>query len=308
MHPYTLGIDLGGTKIEARVFDAGWQEIARHRVPTPQDYAGLVDAVADQIGWATREVGTLAAVGVGAAGLVNPRTGLTLTNNLPASGRPFPIDIERRAGRQVTFLNDCRALALSEAVFGAGQGKSVVMALILGTGVSGGLTVDQTWRIGPTATGGEIGHTAAPAHIIAAHGLPVYDCGCGRKGCIEAYISGPGLQRLAAFVTGAALTTHQIAARRTTDMAGVWALWCALVAELLHAVTVTVDPDVIVLGGGLSAITDVIPDLQAACARAQITGFDAAPLALAQAGDASGARGAAYAAWMDHQDRTGGAA
>ena len=304
----TLGIDLGGTKIEARVFDADWQEIARNRVPTPKDYAQLVDAVADQIAWANDAAGVIAAVGVGAAGLVNPQTGLTLTNNLPASGRPFPADIEKRAGRKITFLNDCRALALSEAVFGAGQGKSVVMALILGTGVSGGLTVGQTWREGPTATGGEIGHIAAPAHIIAAYGLPIYDCGCGRKGCIEAYISGPGLQRLAAFMTGAALTTHEIAARRTTDMAGIWALWCALVAELIHHLTLTVDPDVIVLGGGLSAIADVISDLQSAAAHAQIAGFDAAPLALAQGGDASGARGAAYAAWMDHQNCAGGKA
>ncbi|KQI71506.1 ROK family transcriptional regulator [Loktanella sp. 5RATIMAR09] len=296
----TLGIDLGGTKIEARVFDAAWQEIARHRVPTPEDYDHLVDAVVDQIAWASGAAGAVAAVGVGAAGLVNPQTGLTLANNLPASGRPFPADIEAQAGRRITFLNDCRALALSEAVFGAGQGKSVVMALILGTGVSGGLVIDQKWRRGPTATGGEIGHIAAPAHVIAAHGLPVYDCGCGRKGCIEGYISGPGLQRLAAFVTGMHLTTHEIAAQRTTDMAQVWAIWCALVAELIHHLTLTLDPDVIVLGGGLTAIPDVIADLQGATKNAQIGGFSAAPLALAQGGDASGARGAAYAAWMDH--------
>jgi len=308
MQPHRLGIDLGGSKIEARVFDADWQEIARHRVPTPKDYAQLVDAVADQIAWATQQGAEIAAVGVGAAGLVNPQTGLTLTNNLPASGRPFPADLEKRAGRKIAFLNDCRALALSEAVFGAGKGKPLVMALILGTGVSGGLIVNQTWRAGPTATGGEIGHTAAPAHIITAYGLPVYDCGCGRKGCIEAYISGPGLQRLATFVTGAELTTHEIAVLRATDMAGVWALWCALVAELIHSLTLTVDPDVIVLGGGLSAIADVIPDLQTASARAQIGGFDAAPLVLAQGGDASGARGAAYAAWMDHRDDAGGRA
>jgi predicted NBD/HSP70 family sugar kinase len=296
------GIDLGGTKIELRVFDADWSEIARHRVPTPKDYAQLVDAVVGQIAWAEQETGPVAVVGIGAAGLVNPKTGITLTNNLPASGRPFQADIEHHAGRKITFINDCRALAVSEAVFGAGQGKPVMMALILGTGVSGGLTVNQIPRQGPTATGGEIGHIAAPAHILAAHGLPVQECGCGRTGCIEAYISGPGLQRLAAFLTGQALTTREIAARRTADMAEVWSIWCALVAELIHIVTLTVDPDVIVLGGGLSAIPDLIPDVKAAVGQAQITGFDAAPLVLAQGGDASGARGAAYAAWMERQD------
>ena len=296
------GIDLGGTKIELRVFDADWGEIARHRVPTPKDYGQLVDAVVGQITWAEQETGPVAVVGIGAAGLVNPKTGITLANNLPVSGRPFQADIEDLAGRKITFINDCRALAVSEAVFGAGQGKPVMMALILGTGVSGGLTVNQTPRQGPTATGGEIGHIAAPAHIIAAHGLPVQICGCGRTGCIEGYISGPGLQRLAESLTGQALTTQEIAARRTADMAEVWSIWCALVAELVHSLTLTVDPDVIVMGGGLSAIPDVIADVQAAAARAQITGFDAAPLVLAQGGDASGARGAAYAAWMERQN------
>ena len=299
---HKAGIDLGGTKIELRVFDADWNELARHRVPTPKDYARLVDAVVGQIAWAEQETGPVAVVGIGAAGLVNPKTGTVLANNLPASGRPLQADIAQRAGRRITYINDCRALALSEAVFGAGQGKPVMLALILGTGVSGGLTVNQTPRQGPTATGGEVGHIAAPAHIIAAHGLPLYACGCGRMGCIEAYIAGPGLQRLAAFMTGQTLTTQEIAARRAGDMAEVWSIWCTLVAELVHSLTLTVDPDVIVLGGGLSAIPDVVADVQAAAAGAQITGFDAAPLVLAQGGDASGARGAAYVAWMERQN------
>jgi predicted NBD/HSP70 family sugar kinase len=295
----TAGIDIGGTKIEVQVFDDNWVEVARHRTATPKEYASIVTAVVDQIQWAEREAGPIIAVGIGAAGLVNPKTGRALTANLAASGHPFPADIALKAGRAVTYVNDCRALALSEAVFGAGQGKRVVMALIIGTGVGGGIAVDQGLLPGPTATGGEFGHTAAPAHIAAEHGLPVYECGCGRMGCIETYVAGPGLERLAHFVTGQRLTTKEIAARRTTDMAHVWAIWCAFAAEMIHSLTLTVDPDVIVLGGGLSAIPGVVDDLSAAARTSQIAGFDAAPIVLAQGGDASGARGAAFAAWRE---------
>jgi len=298
----TAGIDIGGTKIEVQVFDDNWGEIARHRLATPKDYPAIVAAVVDQIDWATREAGSISAVGIGAAGLVNPETGHAFTANLAASGHPFPSDIARQAGRAVTYVNDCRALALSEAVFGAGQGKRVVMALIIGTGVGGGIAVDQQLLPGPTATGGEFGHTAAPAHIVAEYRLPVYQCGCGRMGCIETYIAGPGLERLAKFVTGEDVTTKQIAARRETDMAQVWSIWCAFTAEMIHSLTLTVDPDVIVLGGGLSAIAGVVEDLGKVASQTQIAGFGAAPIVLAQGGDASGARGAAYAAWREAEN------
>lgn len=298
----TAGIDIGGTKIEVQVFDQNWVEVARHRVATPKDYPSIVAAVGDQIDWAAGKAGPISAVGIGAAGLVHPETGHAFTANLAASGHPFPADIAKRAGRDVTYVNDCRALALSEAVFGAGKDKRTVMALIIGTGVGGGIAVDQALLPGPTATGGEFGHTSAPAHIVAAHGLPLYQCGCGRMGCIETYIAGPGLERLAKFVTGADITTKDIAARRDADMAQVWSIWCAFTAEMIHSLTLTVDPDVIVLGGGLSAIPGVIEDLTVAAGQTQIAGFNPAPIVLAQGGDASGARGAAYAAWQDMQN------
>ena len=192
-----IGIDLGGTKMEAQVFDDAWSVAARRRRDTPKDYAELVTELADLIRWADAQTSGTVPVGIGAAGLVNPKTGLALTANLVATGQPFPADIARTVERPVTYVNDCRALALSEAIFGQGKGRRTVMALILGTGVGGGIAVDGSILQGPTHTGGEFGHTSAPAHLVAKHDLPIWRCGCGRMGCIETYIAGPGLARLA---------------------------------------------------------------------------------------------------------------
>lgn len=292
------GLDLGGTKIETQVFDSDWQVAAKRRVDTPATYDALIRAIADQIAWADAQAEAPLPVGIGAAGLIHPVTGNALTANLPASGKPLPNDIRTAANRPVTYLNDCRAMALSEAVFGAGRGHHTVMALILGTGVGGGVVREGKLHHGPTATGGEFGHCAAPAHLVLSHGLPVFDCGCGAKGCIETYISGNGLQRLSQHLTGQTITPHEVADARSTDAQKVWDIWIALCGDLLRTLILTNDPDVIVLGGGLSKIDGLIDALSAATQTAQFAGFTIAPLALAEGGDASGARGAAYAAWQ----------
>lgn len=297
-----VGIDLGGTKIETQVFDDAWAVVARQRHETPKDYSELVRVMAEQIAWAEEQAGTYVPVGIGAAGLVNPVTGLALTANLAATGHPFPADIAKAAGRDVTYLNDCRALALSEAIFGHGKGHRTVMSLILGTGVGGGICVDGRILQGSTMTGGEFGHTSAPAHLVSKHGLPIIRCGCGRMGCIETYIAGPGLSRLAKHVAGQTLTAPQIAEERDGSLAEVWQIWCALTADLLHTLTMAADPDIIVLGGGLTRIDGLAGDLSRAMQDAQLSGFAIPPLAVAQGGDASGARGAAYAAWQEAGD------
>ncbi|SMX44763.1 ROK family protein [Octadecabacter ascidiaceicola] len=294
-----IGIDLGGTKIETQIFDEKWTVIARQRVDTPHDYDALVNAVALQINWAVGQTATGTPVGIGAAGLVNPNNGQALTANLVATGHPFPADIAHAAGCTIKYVNDCRALALSEAVFGLGKGHRTVMALILGTGIGGGISVDQRILQGPTLTGGEFGHTSAPAHLVAQYDLPIWQCGCGRTGCIETYIAGPGLVRLAKHITGQELTTHQIAAARDNSMEYVWRVWCDLTADLLHTLTLTVDPDLIILGGGLTQIDGIVDDLTAAAKAAQLPGFGTSRLVLAEGGDTSGARGAAFAAWQE---------
>jgi N-acetylglucosamine kinase len=296
------GIDLGGTKIEAQVFDADWQLQARRRIDTPKGYDALVAAMADQIGWVTATAGGKVPVGVAAAGLVNPATGLALTANLPATGRPFPADITA-AARPITYVNDCRALTLSEATFGAARGLSPVAGLILGTGVGGGLAVDGRLVVGPSRVGGEFGHMPAPAHLAAEFGLPVHRCGCGRMGCFETYVAGPGLTRLAQGLTGRALAPPQVAAMRQSDpaVAHVWDVWCAIVAELLLTLTMVVDPAAIVLGGGLSQMPGLTDALTQGLSRAQLPGFVTPRILLAEGGDASGARGAAFAAWQEFQ-------
>ena len=293
-----IGIDLGGTKIEAQLFDQNWSVSDSRRVATPTDYPALVTAVAELVDWADKIATAPLPVGIGAAGLVNPRTGLALTANLVATGKPFPADINRAVGRPVKYVNDCRALALSEAVFGIGQGHDMVLSLILGTGVGGGVAFRGQLLKGPTETWGEFGHTSAPAHLVVDHNLPVVRCGCGRMGCIETYISGPGLSRIANTVMGRDVTPQEIVGLRDTDPKAreTWDIWCAFTADLLRNLTLTIDPDIIVLGGGLSEIVDTVDDLTTALQQAQLNGFGIPKIALAEGGATSGARGAAYAA------------
>lgn len=292
----SAGIDLGGTKIETQVFDGSWALLGRRRRGTPRSYGALVEAVAGEVAWA--EGKGARAVGIAAAGLVNPATGLALTANLVATGHPFPADIARLAGRPVLYVNDCRALTLSEAVLGAARGLSPVAGLILGTGIGGGLAVDGRLVPGPSGTGGEFGHVAAPAHLVHAHGLPVVACGCGRTGCIETLVAGPGLMRLARRFGAAAASPEELAAARGTDPGAreAWEVWCGLVGELVVTLAHVVDPAAVVLGGGLSRIAGVAADVEAAARAAALPGFATPRVLLAEGGDASGARGAALAA------------
>lgn len=293
------GIDLGGTKIEAQLFDAAWQRVAQRRVPTPASYPALVAALADQIAWAGAQGGTGIAVGIAAAGPVNPATGLALTANLPASGQPFPADIAAAAGRPVTYVNDCRAQALSDARFGAGRGFATVLGLNLGTGLAGGVVVNGRLLDSPTGTGGEFGHFPLSAPPMLAHGLPVLACGCGRLGCTETPIAASGLSRIATHLTGRDLTPPEIVALRHSDpaIARCWEAWRDLAVDLLLTQGLTVDPGCIVLGGGLGMTAGLAEDLAQGLATAQLAGYAIPPIRRAEGGDATGARGAAFAAW-----------
>ena len=287
------GIDLGGTKIEAQVFDSGWNRVESHRIPTPATYDALVDAMTTQIRWVESHSHVGIPIGIAAAGLINPKTGLALTANLPATGHPFPADIATAAGRPITYVNDCRAQALSEATFGAAKGFRTALSLNLGTGLAGGIVINGQLLPGPTGLGGEFGHFALPANVIHEHNLPILRCGCGRMGCTETLIAGPGLSRLHHHLTGQSLTPEHITQDRSTQT---WIIWCQLTAEMIHTLCLTVDPDIIVLAGGLSRADGLIPDLTAALTHAQLSGYGAPLLRLAEGGDTTGARGAAYAA------------
>ena len=291
------GIDLGGTKIEAQVFDASWTRVESRRIATPKAYPGLVAAMAEQIAWAEGFAPGLP-VGIAAAGLVHPVTGIALTANLAATGHPFPADIEAAAGRRITYVNDCRAQALSEARFGAARGHRTALTLNLGTGLAGGVVVDGRLLPGPSGTGGEFGHFALPAHLMRAHDLPIVPCGCGRLGCTETLIAGPGLTRILAHRTGREARAEEIVAGRGTDgdLADAWAIWIELAAELIHTLVMVVDPGCVVLAGGLSRAPGLVEDLSRALTAAALPGYGAPPILLAEGGDTTGARGAAFAA------------
>jgi N-acetylglucosamine kinase len=301
------GIDLGGTKIEAQVFDSGWNRVDSRRVATPQTYADLVAAMVDQIGWIDGLGLPGLPIGVAAAGLINPVTGLALTANLPATGHPFPADIASTAGRPITYVNDCRAQALSEAMFGAARGFNSALALNLGTGLAGGIVVNGKLLPGPTGLGGEFGHFALPAQVVAAHGLPILRCGCGRMGCTETLIAGPGLARIYKHLSGRECSPEEITTSRDSDAVAekTWQIWCELTAELIHTLCYVADPECIVLAGGLSRAPNLIPDLSAALQRAQLPGYGVPVLRLAEGGDTTGARGAAFAAYSATKGATG---
>lgn len=297
------GIDLGGTKIEAQLFDSSWNRVTSRRIATPTTYQALVEAMAVQIAWVEGHSPNLP-IGIAAAGLVNPATGLALTANLPATGKPFPADIAKLAGRPVIYINDCRAQAMSEAQFGAAKGYRTALSLNLGTGLAGGIVVEGRLLPGPSGLGGEFGHFALPAPSILTHNLPILPCGCGRLGCTETLIAGPGLARIVAHTTGRHLSPELIVTLRKSDpqITTCWAIWCELCAELIHTLCLTVDPGCIVLAGGLSRAPRLIDDLTDALKRAALPGYGAPPILLAEGGDTTGARGAAYAAYLERLD------
>ncbi len=288
------GIDLGGTKIEAQVFAPDWTLAARHRWPTPKGYPALVTAMAEAIRWCETH-GTDLPMGISAAGLIHPDTGLALTSNLPATGKPMPADIARAAGRPIAWINDCRALTLSEAALGAAKGADPAVGLILGTGVAGGVVTGGKLLPSPARTGGEFGHFALAAGPVNAHKLPILACGCGRAGCAETYLSAPGLSRIAAHLTGAQHTPETIVTGRATTatFAKAWDIWLDLATEFLVTLCLSLDPEVIVIGGGLSRVPRLADDLSDRLARATLKGFPIPSIRLAEGGDASGARGAA---------------
>jgi len=200
-----IGIDLGGTKIEALALDGAGREVFRKRVPTPRgDYAATIAAVSSLV----KEIGE-GSVGVGIPGAASQVTGLVKNaNSTWLIGKPLKEDLENALRRPVRLENDANCFALSEAVDGAGKGASVVFGVILGTGVGGGIVVDGKVLVGANAIAGEWGHNPLPAPTAAD--LPHPACYCGRTGCIETYLSGPGLSRDHESRTGRRLSAEEI--------------------------------------------------------------------------------------------------
>src|SRR5687768_980092 len=298
-----IGVDIGGSKIELAALDAAGAFVLRRRTPTPVgDYAATVEAVGDLVDAAERELGEGSSVGVATPGALSLATGrVKNANSTCLNGRALKQDLEHRLGREVRLANDANCFALSEAIDGAARDARVVFGVILGTGVGGGIVVDRRVLQGANAIAGEWGHNPLPAP--QPHDLPLPQCYCGRRGCIETYLSGPGLSADHARATGERLAPEEIVARGEAGdaaCAATLARYEERLARALASVVNVLDPDAVVLGGGLSNVArlyDGVPRLWGAHVFSdQVRTRLLAPVH----GDSSGVRGAA---WLWEQDR-----
>ena len=291
-----IGVDLGGTKIEAIALADGGDELARRRIATPAgDYEATVDAVGTIVEAIEAETGARGTVGVGTPGSASPRTGLMRNaNSTVLNGRPLPADLRARLGRDVRIANDANCFALSEATDGAAAGCAVAFGVILGTGVGGGIVVRGAVVDGRNGVAGEWGHNPLPwAH---SDERPGPDCYCGKRGCIETWLCGPALAREYAARTGRALTAEQIAAAVETDgdARAVLEAYCGRLARALAHVVNLLDPDVIVLGGGLSNIAFLYDGLAERIGRYAFSDVFETRVVRNAHGDSGGVRGAAW--------------
>ena len=292
-----LGIDLGGTKIEIVALNPGGGELLRRRVPTPAgDYRQTLAALTDLVGRAERELGVRGTVGIGTPGSLSRATGLLRgANSVCLNGQPIRRDLEALLEREVRLTNDANCFALSEASDGAGQGAEVVFGVILGTGVGGGIVVGGRVLDGPNAIAGEWGHNPVPWPRDDERPGPA--CFCGRCGCIETFLSGPGLERDHLRASGAPATSRAIVANANlgdAECAAALARYEERLARSLAHVINIVDPDVIVLGGGLSNIDRLYANVPKLWGPWVFSDRVDTRLVRHVHGDSSGVRGAAW--------------
>jgi predicted NBD/HSP70 family sugar kinase len=292
-----IGIDLGGTKIEIIVLDEAGRTLARRRVATPQgDYAGTLAAIAGLVSGVESELGRRGTVGVGTPGAVSRVTGrIKNANSTCLNGQPLLDDLQTLLGREVRIANDANCLALSEAGDGAGAGAEVVFGVIIGTGVGGGIVVRGQVLNGPNGIAGEWGHNPLP--LPAGNDLPLPACYCGRFGCIETYLSGPGLAADHARMSGTRLTPEAIVAAADSGDTGCEASlrrYEERLARALAGVINLLDPDVIVLAGGLSGLDRLYGQVPQLWLPHVFSDSVSTRLVKAVHGDSSGVRGAAW--------------
>jgi N-acetylglucosamine kinase len=294
------GIDLGGTKIEARLFDGSeTTTLEKRRIPTPKtNYADMLAGVVEQISW-LRGFDPYLPIGIAVPGVIDPETGESFASNIPSTGHAIGPDLERRLGTKVPVINDCMAFALSEATGGAAQGDCVTMGLILGTGVGGGLCINGDIPPRHAGLAVEIGHIGLSARALARHNLPLLACGCGQTACVENYISGTGLSNISEQVLGTRLSGEEIARAASPETRKVMEIWADLTGDCLLTIQLMLDPDSIVLGGGLSNIAGVTDLLTQSLLRQRLGSTKLPKIVTAQHGDSSGARGAALVATKD---------
>lgn len=292
-----IGIDLGGTKIEAIALDDEGGVLFRQRVPTPRDdYDGTIRAIDGLVAAAEHATGRTGSVGIGMPGAISPATGLVKNaNSVWLNGRELHADLERRLDRPVRLANDANCFALSEATDGAAAGAAVVFGVIIGTGTGGGVVVGGRVCTGPNAIAGEWGHNPLPWPSDDERPGPA--CYCGRHGCIETFLSGPGLSRAYRASTGITLDAATVCARAAEgEPAAVAELehYAHRMARALATIVNVLDPDAIVLGGGMSQVPLLYERVPALWSEFVFSDAVATRLLPPAHGDASGVRGAAW--------------
>jgi fructokinase len=292
-----LGIDLGGTKIEIVALDESGRERYRRRIATPRgSYAGTLAVISDLVRAAERDAGTRGTVGIAMPGAISPATGLVKNaNSTWLNGRPLQADVEALLDRPVRLTNDANCFALSEATDGAGAGAEVVFGVIVGTGTGGGVVVGGHLCTGPNAIAGEWGHNPLPWPEDDERPGPA--CYCGKHGCIETFLSGPGMTGDHERVSGVRLDPPVIVERAAAGdaaCAATLARYERRMARALATVINVLDPDVIVLGGGMSNISRLYDRVPALLPEYVFSDHVATRLLHPVHGDSSGVRGAAW--------------
>ncbi len=292
-----FGIDLGGTKIEIIALDARGRTLLRRRRATPQgDYQGTLRVLADLVGEAEAELGATGSVGIGTPGSFSKVTGLLKnSNSVCLNDQPVQADLEALLGRPVRIRNDADCFALSEASDGAAVGAATVFGVILGTGTGAGIVVNGSLLNGPNGIAGEWGHNPLP--WPEAGEWPGRPCYCGRSGCIETFLSGPGLSAELAAPGGRVRDAHEIAAAADAgepDCIQVMSRYQQRLARALAHVINILDPDVIVLGGGLSRVESLYREVPLLWTDFVFSDRVDTRLVAPLHGDSSGVRGAAW--------------
>jgi fructokinase len=298
-----IGVDWGGTKIEVVALLGDGTEAARVRVPTPRgDYEACLATIARVVAEVESAVGTAATVGVGLPGSVDPGTGLAKgASSTWLNGRPVEADLARVLGREVQCANDADCFAVSEATDGAGRGHRVVFGVILATGAGAGIAIDGVAHHGPNRSAGEWGHNPLPIPTVAE--IPGPACYCGKHGCLETWVSGRGFAR--DFARHADIDLADPVPRNSAEIIDmmrrghrlarlVWERYVDRVARGLSIVVNTLDPDVLVMGGGMSNVDELYIDLPGRLAHYTFSPCFYTPIVRAVHGDSSGVRGAAY--------------
>ncbi len=292
-----IGVDVGGTKIELAVFDHELTFVNAWRESTPaDDYARFIAIVSNMVSHAEKEFGSEVTVGIGLPGMIDPR-GVTTCPNVPClTGKNTVADVEASLGRPVGVGNDARNFTLSEANGGAGDGFERVLGIIVGSGLGGGLCINGKVFSGANNIAAEWGHMLLPAVLQQRYDLPLRECGCGASGCIERYFSGPGLAWLYEHLTGRKLETRvvtDVMLINDDDARKVSAAYVDGLATCLSQLLIYYDPDIIVVGGGVSKEAELLLRLPGAFPDAPYAGKNVPEIVRAKFGDSSGVRGAA---------------